>query len=155
MCACRRNGRRKYGAGGGRSHTQEKKSCNSKSGVKPLRGQMGNPGRPSTSWPSSLEVVSWAAEKSDYLLLPVPPTERERVCVTVCLCVFVRASSHLSEECMTYIGKPKLANGLIASPVFTPPAMTLFCTLHRPSAHVWRRAWISIPLAGYDGTNED
>lgn len=90
---------------------------------------MGNPGRPSTSWPSSLEVVSWAAEKSDYLLLPVPPTERERVCVTVCLCVFVRASSHLNEECMTYIGKPKLANGLIASPVFTPPAITVFCTL--------------------------
>lgn len=26
---------------------------------------------------------------------------------------------------MTYIGKPKLANGLIASPVFTPPASTL------------------------------
>lgn len=73
---------------GGRSHTR-KKSCNSKSGVKPLRGQMGNPGRPSTSWPSSLEVVSWAAEKSDYLLLPVPPTERERVCVTVCVFVCV------------------------------------------------------------------
>lgn len=32
------------------------------------------------------ETVSWAAEKSDYLLLPVrPPTERERESVYVCL----------------------------------------------------------------------
>lgn len=50
-------------------------------GSSPGVDRWGNPGCPSTSWPPSQEVVSQAAEKSNYLLLPVPPIDFEKVCV--------------------------------------------------------------------------
>lgn len=65
----------------------------------------------STSWPLSQEVVSWAAEKSDYLLLTSsssflypPPSVRE--CVFVCVSVGwgdVVKEAHLNKQCITYI----------------------------------------------------
>lgn len=58
-----------------------RKSAPSERGGAVASPQMDRWGDLSTSWPLSQEVVSWAAEKSDYLLLPVPPTECERVCV--------------------------------------------------------------------------
>lgn len=121
---------------------------------------MGNPGRPSTSWPPSQEVVSRAAEKSDYLLLPVPPTECERVCVWL-------LKRFKSFEWGTYDihWETKLANGQIATPMFASPAPDGFSTLPAFTAPLppptltvsSRRRWasISIPMAGYDGTNED
>lgn len=93
-------------------------------GSSPWADRWGNPRRPSTCWPSQ-EVVSWAAEKSDYLPLPTPPTKE-------CVCVF--ALSHLNGESMNYIGNRscQMDKHPLTTTTFAPPAFTASTTPSSP-----------------------